>query len=47
MAKPVQRKRYKNKQNITCEQCINCMYIENGDKGSDKKSKRAKAKDEK
>ena len=26
MAKPVQRKRYKNKQNITCEQCINYMW---------------------
>ena len=31
MAKPVQRGRYKNKQNITCEQCMNCMYVESGD----------------
>ena len=31
MGKPVQRKRYKNKKNVTCEQCANCMYAENGD----------------
>ncbi len=31
MAKPVQRKRYKNKQNMTCENCLNCMYVESGD----------------
>lgn len=31
MGKPIQRKRHKNKRNITCEQCINCMYVEHGD----------------
>lgn len=31
MKKPVQRKRIKNKRNVTCEQCANCMYVENGD----------------
>ena len=31
MEKPVQRKRYKNKRIVTCEQCINCMYVEHGD----------------
>lgn len=31
MNKPVQRNRYKNKRNVTCEQCINCMYVEHGD----------------
>lgn len=31
MGKPVQRKRLKNKRNVTCEQCANCMYAENGD----------------
>ena len=31
VAKPVQRKRYKNKQNITCELCEHCMYVEHGD----------------
>ena len=31
MRKPVQRKRFKNKRNVTCEQCANCMYAENGD----------------
>ena len=31
MGKPVQRKRFKNKRNVTCEQCANCMYAENGD----------------
>lgn len=30
MAKPVQRK-HKSNNNKTCEQCINCMYVENGD----------------
>ena len=37
MGKPVQRKRYKIKQNVTCEQCINCMYIEHGDMYCDEK----------
>ena len=31
MSKPVQRNRYKNKKNIICENCINCMYQEAGD----------------
>ena len=30
MGKPMQRK-YKNKVNVTCENCINCMYEEHGD----------------
>ena len=25
MGKPVQRKRYKNKTTVTCENCMNCM----------------------
>lgn len=37
MGKPAQRKRYKIKQNVTCEQCINCMYIEYGDMYCDEK----------
>ena len=28
MAKPVQRNRSKNKVVKTCENCINCMYVE-------------------
>lgn len=31
MAKPVKRKRYKNKTIIICENCMNCMYEGNGD----------------
>ena len=31
MAKPVQIKRHKNKTVVTCENCINCTYVENGD----------------
>ena len=31
MGKPVQRKRYKNRTTVTCENCINCMYAEHGD----------------
>lgn len=31
MSKPVQRNRNKNKCNITCDTCINCMYLEAGD----------------
>ena len=31
MSKPVQRKRYKNKTPVTCENCINCMYEGSGD----------------
>ncbi len=31
MGKPVQRGRYKNKQNATCELCEHCMYVEHGD----------------
>lgn len=31
MRKPVQRNRFKNKRNVTCDQCANCMYEGNGD----------------
>ena len=31
MGKPVQRNRFKNKRNITCEECANCEYLEHGD----------------
>ncbi len=31
MGKPVQRNRYKSKTVKTCENCINCMYLESGD----------------
>lgn len=31
MGKPIQRKRYKPKTVVTCENCINCMYLEHGD----------------
>lgn len=37
MGKPVQRKRLKNKRNVTCEQCANCMYAEHGDMYCDEK----------
>lgn len=31
MPKPMQRKSFKNKQNVVCEQCIHCVYVEHGD----------------
>lgn len=31
MGKPMQRKSYKQKTVRTCENCINCMYLEHGD----------------
>lgn len=31
MGKPVQRNRYKNKKNITCDMCTHCIYVEEGD----------------
>ena len=37
MGKPVQRKRYKNKTTVTCENCMNCMYAEHGDMYCDEK----------
>ena len=30
MEKPAQRKEIKNKRNVTCEQCENCIYVGNG-----------------
>jgi hypothetical protein len=46
LTKPVQRKRNKNKRNITCEQCINCMYVEHGDMYCDEHEKFAYVYDE-
>lgn len=46
MSKPLQRNRYKNKRNITCENCINCMYLEHGDMFCDKHEDMAMVYDE-
>lgn len=39
MGKPIQRKRYKSKTVVTCENCINCMYLEHGDMYCDEHEK--------